>query len=532
MRKTKRQLSAPRAAFSAVLFLVLLFLGLSSSAEAGAPVAQIKRTGTEIKSMIDGKKADYFSPDLRINGMPAVYDRKSNTLYISQPPDDDFLSAEVALENAEMYIVDNPPADTGYEYSVVFISDRTYFFSKLVVTPLPIMNITGIKTKIRQEEYTPVTVTLYDNQHGETKMTETKAEIRVRGRTSIRYLKKGYRIQLKNEDGSKNKLSLLDLRKDDDWVLYAAYNDQEKIRNVFSSNLWFSSCARNNPYGVTAGMEYRFVELFQDNRYWGVYALGYPVDDKQFKNGNAACLGLLKKREQEISEKQVELNDSPLPGYEIETRDCDEKALWQTLRKIYHIADTAKNPSKVWEYIDKDSAIDIFLFVNFTQGVDNCFGDCMRNMYIAVMEDGRLLYIPWDLDQTFGTRWEGETAHNDTTIYSLGPDYNNVMQINPVYRFLKDEETRNSIQTRYEYLRQHEWSEETLLSAIDEYERLIYDSGAYERERERWPKGTYLKQGFKLSVFRDYVTARLKYMDAYIAGLAGLEEPKSKTKNR
>ena len=101
--------------------------------------------------------------------------------------------------------------------------------------------------------------------------------IHVRGRTAQTYPKKGYRISLIQEslggNTRPNHVSLLGMRQDDDWLLYAAYNDQEKIRNVFSSNLWKYTCATDNAQGMDIGMEYRYLELFVNGEYWGLYAL-------------------------------------------------------------------------------------------------------------------------------------------------------------------------------------------------------------------------------------------------------------------
>ena len=75
----------------------------------------------------------------------------------------------------------------------------------------------------------------------------------------------------------------MDSRTDGEWLLYSAYNDQERIRNVFSSNLWFTGNAGANRFGIKNGMEYRYLELFLNGEYWGLYALGYPLDSKQMQ---------------------------------------------------------------------------------------------------------------------------------------------------------------------------------------------------------------------------------------------------------
>ena len=59
---------------------------------------------------------------------------------------------------------------------------------------------------------------------------------------------------------------------------------------------------------------------------------------------------------------------------------------------------------------------------------------------------------------------------------------------------------------------------------IDGYERDIYGSGAYVRDMERWPDGNYQDPEAGLSIFREYVHARLRSMDSYISSLSVSEE--------
>ena len=54
---------------------------------------------------------------------------------------------------------------------------------------------------------------------------------------------------------------------------------------------------------------------------------------------------------------------------------------------------------------------------------------------------------------------------------------------------------------------------------IDALEQDIYGSGAYLRDMERWPDGTYQDPALGLSVFKDYVLKRYTSMDTYISGL-------------
>ena len=167
---------------------------------------------------------------------------------------------------------------------LIAYNESAYREYHLVCTTLPLMNIES-DTQIGDEDV-PVHMTLFDNSRGAAqRLTQSDGAMHIRGGSTRTYPKKGYKLSLTKESLGNNvrlnKVSLLGMRQDDDWILYAAYNDPEKIRNVFSSALWKNTCAGDNALGIDNGMEYRYVELFLNNEYWGLYALGYPIDDLQ-----------------------------------------------------------------------------------------------------------------------------------------------------------------------------------------------------------------------------------------------------------
>ena len=88
---------------------------------------------------------------------------------------------------------------------------------------------------------------------------EGEVAIRTRGRWSRRFPKKSYRVETRED------ASLLGLPADDDWILYAAWNDRTLIRNVlaYDTARWMGRYAART----------RFVELTLNGRYRGVYVL-------------------------------------------------------------------------------------------------------------------------------------------------------------------------------------------------------------------------------------------------------------------
>ena len=88
----------------------------------------------------------------------------------------------------------------------------------------------------------------------------------------------------------------------------------------------------------------------------------------------------------------------------------------------------------------------------------------------------------------------------------------------PVHYLLEmgDEEVKGFISDRYEYLRDNDWSTEYLQDMLSKFEKDIYYSGAYERDRERWPESTFNDEGVDLTRFKEYVSNRMRFFDDYV----------------
>ena len=86
-----------------------------------------------------------------------------------------------------------------------------------------------------------------------------------RGQSSQRFPKKSWSLELRDRKGDNRDVSLLGMPADDDWVLYAPYNDKALMRNVLA----YETARRMGRYAART----RFVEVRLDGRYHGVYVL-------------------------------------------------------------------------------------------------------------------------------------------------------------------------------------------------------------------------------------------------------------------
>ena len=479
---------------------------------------------------------------ITFNDYKVVYDNLDHSFYYSLVENDPEAydpkigytgansKVKIAVKSAqidEILIAENDSIE------LLAYDDATYCEYKIKCTTLPLVSIHFYEEPMDQD--VDITFELFDNrEEGLTRQWSSDGRMRIRGVTTASYVKKGYKItlleNLDSEYPDENQKSVLDMRSDGDWMLYAAYNDQEKIRNVFSANLWYESCADNNIFGVKNGMEYRYVETFFNDHYVGLYAIGFPVDELQLelkhplKHDNVSEFMLKKMRWADETEENTNY-EKTLESYEFQWSEdeCFSEKNQQATIEYHSLLDhaTAADIDRLYDIGDIENAIDVYLFYNLIQGVDNAHENDTKNLYLtykAYGQEGRFLITPWDFDLSWGNEYNWAASYA-TGQYTYDIENMLVMDKNVVHLLLEneDEDIKKMIKNRYEELRAGRWSEEHLMDLLNHYEMLIFDSGAYEREIARWPHSHYIEdQGEKLNLFKDYVKERLKIMDIYV----------------
>lgn len=521
---------------AAVLFLISI-VGMIMSLTAGreSRYSELCITAEERQEIVEGRKVSEGSLATQIlfNEYELVRDTAGNRWFYSliQNSDsayDPYVEC-ISQENVKVAIVGSEITDeliaSGREFEMLIYTDEEYQAVRLAFTTLPLLCV-NYDGEMGDTESVPFVLRLFDNRSEATqRVTESDGEIRIRGRYSRNFPKKGYRITLYEESVGENRresdAALLGMRKDGDWLLYSAYNDQDKVRNVFSSNLWKESCGANNSFGLDNGMEYKYVELFINDQYWGLYALGYPVDSMQLQMTDGEYMYM--KSDPYLSELDIDFGaEGAVEGYEIDEMGTNAVESWEPLKNYYkamlHSGDATY--SQLREMVDMENSIDIFLFLNMIQGVDhaNLRGEnIIHNLYMTnkVSDDGEseiMLYTPWDMDRTWGLGFDVEGI-------AVSVDQPVLMQTNVVYLLLEqgDEEMKQAVVQRYRELRQGLWSDLQLTTRLYQYEDQIFESGAYARDCNRWPNGAYRVGENKLEIFMGYVLGRTKYMDEFIS---------------
>lgn len=531
-----------------MLLAALLLLGsMPAAALADGPEAErlsdYAVSGETFEALLSTrtKAKEPLLQDLCLDGMPLFRDKAGRWFY-SLPAEspgrtDPTPSFTVPGGDVRLAVQGGITGETlrsGEPLRLLAYDDESYSLYEIVSTTLPLLTVEPAWNGIYQGEV-PMELVLYDNRaEAETRQVALAGKIRVRGQSTSRFLKKGFKLSLTETmsrgNADKADANLLGLRYDDDWILYAGYNDQEKIRNVFCCQLWKNSCARDNSFGVDNGMEYRFVELFIGGEYYGLYALGYPIDAKQMELGRTAFgqteESLYKKINWYQEAKVFWYTQGAVSGYALKDYVGDRPGnAWEALREYYRVLfyESPSDPAALRAWLDIPNTIDVALFFFMIQGSDNTDGS-MKNVYLTHKQSGErdvMLYTPWDMDFTWGNQYTSGIA-TKTRMYVLTPEDNFFWPNGPIQKLLDagDEDILGEVKTKYRQLRQGAWSEESMMTILDRFEADIFASGAYVREQERWPEGNYLEDSsVGLALFRQFIRERLAYVDSCIENL-------------
>ena len=471
--------------------------------------------------------------EVYFNGYTLAFDQSNQMLMYSLIEDDPtaydpfvkvapaHISAQVAVMGGE---ITDEMIRNNESIQMMVYTPNYYAIYQLKCTTLPILEVEKAPWEIPLETV-HTKIKLFDNRKEATKRTlVSTASIHIRGGFSRMFYKKSYKLSLQTESAGNNwrnrHESLLGLRQDDDWILNAMYTDKDKIRDVFSTNLWYETSSNSNEFAIINGTKYRYVEVFYGEQYWGMYALCNPIDEKQVELKSDEHM--YRKYDAFVQETEIDFEKrGPIDGYEYRAGNL-ENPDWEPLRLYYHtlLSPSTKTGEKLYTLADIENSIDLLLFLNLIQGVDHAHlrgTNAVFNLFLTAKrsQDGtlKILYTPWDMDRTWGYGHSG---------YEMDPSLNVVMDTNIVTRLMElgDEQMAKRLINRYWELRESTWSEEYLESMLLDLENDVFGSGAYAREANMWPLGQDSNQYIGFSEFIDYVYDRLWYMDDYIDTLS------------
>ncbi|MBQ9361897.1 MAG: CotH kinase family protein [Bacteroidaceae bacterium] len=355
-----------------------------------------------------------------------------------------------------------------------------------------------------------------------------QADIRWRGATSLKYQKKSYAIKLKDAAGDKLNVSLLGMRSDNSWILDAMTIDKARMRNRVSTDLWLDFSRK--PYyfvkepELINGTRGKFVEVYLNGSYEGLYCLTEKVDRKQLKLKkfkDNTVRGIMYKAnthcymwEPDESKYAYDNAKPTWSGWEVQYPDVEEEEPidWAPLADLTHwltfASDEAVNDS-LEDYIDFPVWIDYFLMVDLMLGNDNAAKNVITSYYDLTKPGQKATVSPWDMDATWGRSWQADTlsAERWTGLYH---------QIQARLLFSRTD-SAEIYTPRYSELRQTYFTADSLKKYFKTYFDLFRATGVAERETQRWSgvDGIDLDFDAEEAYIYEWIDTRLAFLDKY-----------------
>jgi spore coat protein CotH len=417
-----------------------------------------------------------------------------------------FNSIPVGLEYSNSYLITDTDASNQY----------TLYF-----TQLPIISIEPTTTIVDEPKVLANFIYSDDEQ-----VLISNIGIEIRGGSSQAFPKKTYDLEFWEDDFGDETINVQfgDLRSDDDWILDALYNEPLRLRSYIANKLWLeihTPYYRDEEPNAKSGANVKYVEMFLNGHYNGLYNLSEQVDKKQLKlkSFNDNMRGELYKGISWGASTFTELpnydNESrEWSGYEFKYPKEDEITDWAN---IYQFTDFVMNASdrdfinSIWSKFDVSNYSDYFIFLNLLRATDNTG----KNIYLAKYNtDEQYFQAPWDLDGCFGTIWNGTNENITNDILSNG-FISRVIDINP-------NNISSSIANKWFNFRNNTLSNAALSDSIlDEY-NFLQNNKVYEREALVYPNYPFNQED--LSYILTWLENRLAYLDTYFGNNLSIDD--------
>lgn len=511
------------------------------------PIAFQEGTEEEISQLLatHSQAAEPFFTELAFSGEQLPYDRNTSTFYLPLNMETDTWESgqltSLASGVSLIFEEDFTGADkqetikNGTKFRFYAVRDGEYQECWLTVTGL---SVVSIETEADADaEIFGGSAYFWDSSTKVDWTSSSILEANIRGNTSRTYEKKGYKLSLKkqNKNGEivEDKKSLFGLRNDDEWLLNAMYSDSSKIRDKLSADIWAEIGAYQEEFPEAYfGTRMTYVEVFFNHEYWGLYVLMEPVDSKQLDRtkegeGGQEEYSYKSVTPQDVSTEELlnqETYGETLSGFELKgSHTVIDRTSWEPLLSYLELRDLSDDEAfaaAASELTDREGALDIWIYLQAVLGIDNRG----KNMYYVAKNRGNrqvVYFAPWDMDITWGDALSEGTGDNVWDVGLFTALYSERINWSFGDRLIEldVDGSCDYVSERWKELRQGVLSDESLTEEIDGLIHQVRDSGALERDAERWPDSN---SGQDYELFVRMALYRMKILDYYFDG--NLEE--------
>ncbi|HET9958342.1 MAG TPA: CotH kinase family protein [Polyangiaceae bacterium] len=295
------------------------------------------------------------------------------------------------------------------------------------------------------------------------------AGVERRGRSSQKFPKKNYSVELRNASGTDLGIDLLGMGKDSDWVLDGSWADRSFMRNAL---VFDSYAALGKPHYAA---ESRFCHLQLNDKSQGVYRLSERIKRDASRVSIAADDGtgqsfIIKQDSEGELRFPLGLEDSwELVYPKQKSATAAQKQAVQAWLDGFASALRGGNPSDatkgVFSYLDLNSTVDYVLLQEFAKNIDAF----TLSSHLVRDAGGKASFIPWDLDLSFGQPTVGPSSEDPQGADNDTPTGFIVHRPDLIQILAKVPEFKSKLGPRYRELRRSVLSESMLRQRIDAY---------------------------------------------------------------
>lgn len=526
---------------SVLLFLIVMFAlwrRQERNSIAGSVISE-KKEMRLLNSLDFSEKLEY---SLLFGRERVPYDAAEDRYYLPQTADPDWQreqSFSLAEEGMELFWCEDPywgkmeeAIAEGHAFEFIVSDGKRADTGEIIFTGLPMIRLETQEILESEEDpeetYYYCKVSIFDPFHGNTERYEVVncfGYLEMRGKTSTVFPKKGWNLSLVKENGKDYDISLFGLRKDHDWKLNALYSDSSKVRESVAMELWNELAAQTSSAHDT-GTNMEYFELMMDQGYQGLYGAMEPVDYAQLsldKTKDVLYKTYAWPREGNVDETLLD-GAEDFCGNLIKNGNRTITAeLWQPLKEYVNVTNFSEKQEKadleeLWDYVqsfmDPDNFMNSELFVQTLYAYDNKY----KNFYIAadidIDHEGSytLWKIPWDMNYSFGDRYSIENG--TLTLYQSDWSEEIMKEFMLSESFLEsgNREFTILLNEKWKNLKNSVFSLENVQRIAEEKWDQLQDSGAFARDRERWPDGAHADS---LKELLEFHSRRLEFLDEH-----------------
>ncbi|MBL7777901.1 MAG: CotH kinase family protein [Chitinophagales bacterium] len=430
----------------------------------------------------------------------------------------------------QLIVTDNYAfADAGFLIGWnIFFGNNPAKAMMLTSSNLPIFSIQTGGASIPNDPKIPATFFIIDNNNGTRNYTNQSAHaydgkmmVELQGYTGPYYPKKNYDFDLIDSSGNKITATLMGLPEENDWILKAEYLDPSLMANPLTYEM-------SRHMGVYAPRT-KYCELLLNGEYMGVYSLTEKikrdknrVDIAKLTNADTAGAAL-------SGGYIIEMNINGAPGdwnsvyppinNNTSTLPVEFKYVYPKRDSLLPVQRTyIKNyvdtfetllrtdslQTGLWrDYVSEKSFIDFQIVNEFSSNYDS-YGRSTY-LYKEKVTDGGQLHIgpPWDYDRAYSSSptggWVWQVTHPTWPFPFWWSKLNN------------DSIYLQKLWCRWTDLRSNVLSNQSFNTWIDSVQLLLQESTA--RNFEKWSELNVSSHASAVNGFRNFITARLDWMD-------------------